>query len=911
MKAIKLAKLPTIFACAASLLTVPLVNQAAVSHKESALVGTAENNEVDLTSYVNPFMGTEGYGNTFPGPTVPFGMMQWSPDTTSNGFYKYHDRTITGFSLTHLSGAGCPAYADIPFLPAVGPMKASPATNLSDYTSTFSHSNELAAPGYYSVKLDSGIQVDLSVTARTGFAVFSYPPSQQANLFINAGASATGNTISSVEVVSDKEVIGSATSGGFCGSHTTYTIYFAAQFDRPFASFGTWNGAAVNPSLRSSIAKQAGAMLTFDTALGPTVKARVGISFVSIQNARLNLTTENRGWNFDAVRREASETWNNWLNRILIEGGSREQKEVFYTALYHSLISPNVFNDVNGEYVGFDRLIHTARSYTHYTNISDWDIYRTLVQLHALLAPRETSDMMQSLVVDAAQSGWLPKWPLANDVTGVMGGDNPVALISTAYAFGAKNFDTRMALSFMLKGATQPGTGIHGYKERPRLAEYLQRGYVPLYSLGLDNDIDGPASVTLEYANDDFALAQFAQALGNIRNRRTLMRRAQSWQSLFDAEIGFMRPRQVNGVFLKGFDAEALLPHSEVPWEKGNQAGFQEGSTWQYTWMIPYNYRGLFQAIGGDAEVVRRLDKFFTRLSGWGTPYFNIANEPSFVAPYAYTFAGSPSRTQKVVRRIMTETFNATPGGLPGNDDLGATSAWYIWSAIGLYPAIPGVGGFVISSPSFSSIAIRVGDAGSLAGGQSPMVSGRRQIRIEAQGASIKHSYVQSLTVNGKLHTRAWLPIETIKTGLTILRFTLTDNPETNWASSPSDAPPSFTEGQAPAIGFIYGDDSIVMQKGESVTFSLGIQPITREPLMVRWAAHAHLGLNLLPSSGLVRINQNEKARVVVQVTSSRDIAAGDYAIPIRFQASGARRTGGLTLPETIVAVEISSAPAK
>jgi predicted alpha-1,2-mannosidase len=901
------AKVLTIFASTGCLLGVPL--QPVLSQSKSRLpVETVD--EIDLTEYVNPFIGTEGYGNTFPGPTLPFGMMQWSPDTTSNGFYKYHNATIRGFSLTHLSGAGCPAYADIPFLPTVAPIDASPATNLADYTSTFSHSNERAAPGYYSAKLNSGIQVSLSVTARTGFGVFSYPPSQQANLLINAGGSATGNTIASVEIVGDKEVVGSAMSGGFCGSTSSYVIYFAAQFDRPFKSFGTWNAATVTPNLRSSIAKQAGAILTFDTAREPAIKVKVGISFVSIENARLNLSTENTGWSFDAVRRKASATWNDWLGRILIDGGSREQKEMFYTALYHALISPNVFTDVNGEYVGFDRLRHTARGYTHYSNISDWDIYRTLVQLHALLAPRQTSDIVQSLVVDALHSGWLPKWPLANDVTSVMGGDSPVALITTAYAFGAKDFDTGAALRFMLKGATVPGTGIHGYTQRPRLAEYLQRGYVPLYSLGLDNDVVGSASVTLEYANDDFAVAQFAQALGNKQIHRIFMRRAQTWQNIFDAEIGFIRPRHINGVFLKGFDPDAVLPQSEVPWDKSSQAGFQEGSTCQYTWMIPYNYSGLFQAIGGKAEVVRRLDKFFAKLSGWGTPYFNIANEPSFVAPYAYTFAGSPWRTQRVVRRIMTETFNATPGGLPGNDDLGATSAWYIWSAIGLYPAIPGVGGFIISSPSFSSIAIRLGDAG-LAGGQLRLVSSGRQIRIVAQEAPVKHSYVQSLTVNGKLHTRAWLPIETIKTGLTTLRFTLTDNPETKWASSPSDAPPSFTEGQAAVIGFIYGDDSIVMQKGETATISLGMQKLIQERLIVKWNAQEPPGLSLRPSSGVVRVNENEKPRVVVQVTSSGDIAPGNYTIPIRFQASSARRASWMTLPETIIEVEISSAFAK
>jgi predicted alpha-1,2-mannosidase len=894
-----------IFALAFCLLNATPVGQPALSQTKTTTAVALVNNEIDLAPYVNPFIGTEGYGNTFPGATVPFGMMQWSPDTTVNGFYKYRDSTIRGFSLTHLDGAGCPAYADIPFLPTIEPIKASPATNLSDYASSFSHEHEQAAPGFYSVKLNSGVEVKLSVTARAGFGVFTYPSSSEANLLINAGGSATGNSIASVQIIGDKEVVGSAMSGVFCGSHTSYTIFFAAQFDRPFKHFGTWNAASVNPNLRTSIAKQAGAILTFDTTQERDVKVKVGISFVSIENARLNCNSEINGWDFDAVRQKARATWNRWLNRILVEGGTRQEKEIFYTALYHALISPNVFTDVNGEYIGFDRLVHTARGYTHYTNLSDWDIYRTVVQLQALLAPRETSDMMQSLVADAEQSGWLPNWPFANDVADVMGGDNPVPLITTAYAFGAKDFDTQAALRYMVKGGTQSGTGIHGYTERPHLAEYLQRGYVPFYSFGLDNSIVA-GSVTLEYANDDFAIAQFAEALGDMVTHRTFMRRAQNWQNLFDAEIGFIRPRRASGVFLEGFDADAVLPHSEVPWDRSDQAGFQEGTTWQYTWMIPYNYQGLFQAIGGNGEVIRRLDKFFTKLSGWGTPYFNIANEPDFVAPYAYTFAGAPSRTQKTVRRIMRETFKPIPDGLPGNDDLGATSAWYIWGAIGLYPAIPGVGGFIISSPSFSSITIRLGDARPLAG-QPDWGADGRQIRITYEESSTSNPYVQKLTLNGKSYSRAWLPMEIINSGTTTLKFTLSDTPNTTWASNPADAPPSFTDGQAPAIAFIYGNDSLTVQKGATTTLSLGVQKIVSGPLTVKWKAYAPPGLNLRPSSGIIRINSNEIPRLDVQIMASAQIATGSYAIPIKLQATSSGMVNEATLPETIVEIKVSS----
>lgn len=849
--------------------------------------------DVEVTNYVNPFIGTDGSGNTFPGVALPFGMIQWSPDTTANGFYKYQSSTIRGFSLTHLSGAGCPIFADIPILPTIGPIKTSPATNPSDYDQSFSHGSEQAEPGFYGVAFNSGIQAKLTATARTGFGVFTYPSTREANLLINAGGSATGNIMSSVQVVGDNTVVGSAMSGGFCGSNTVYTIYFAVQFDRPFKTFGTWNAGVVNPGLRSSTGKQPGAFLTFDASKESTVKAKVGISFVSVENAWLNLKTENKGWNFDAVRREAQSVWNGWLYRIKIDGGTRAQKEIFYTALYHALLSPNVFSDVNGEYIGFDRKIHTARGYTHYTNISDWDIYRSQVQLQSLLAPRETGDVMRSLVADAEQSGWLPKWVLANDVTGAMGGDNPVPLITTAHAFGARNFDRQAALKYMLKAATEIGIGIHGYRERPRVAEYLRLGYIP-YSLDFDSASINAASVTLEYANDDFCIAQFAKSLGDTKNHNVFMRRAQNWQNLFDAEIGFIRPRRENGVFLEGFNPDAVLPHSEVPWDKLNQAGFQEGNTWQYTWMISYNYKGLFQAIGGKAEAVSRLDKFFTELNGWGRPHFNMANEPSFVAPYAYTFAGAPWKTQSTVRRIMAETFKATPDGLPGNDDLGATSAWYVWSAVGLYPAIPGIGGFVISSPSFSPIEISLEDG--------------RRIQIAADKTPASNPYVQKLTLNGKSYPRTWLPIENLRAGggTTALNFTLSDTPRGSWGSSPADAPPSFMIGQFPIIPFIYGDDILSLSRGNSAAFSLGVRKLVSEPLTLKWTAAAPKGLELMPSSGLIRFDGGKIPKLDVRVISSMQISSGSYTIPIRFQQVSLKTLNGATLPEATLEIKIT-----
>jgi predicted alpha-1,2-mannosidase len=861
-----------------------------------------------FTRYVNPFVGTDNDGNTFPGATVPFGMVQWSPDTTAAGWYKYPDTKIRGFSLTHFSGAGCPAYADVPLMPAVGALKASPGSNWGDYAADFSHDKEQAAPGYYSVELNSGVKVELGATTRTGFGVFTFPQTNEAQLLVNAGGSATGDSDSSVSVVGDREVTGSATSGKFCDSNTTYRVFFAAQFDRPFDSFAAWEADKLNSNVRAARGKQSGAVLTFDATRERAVKVKVGVSFVGVENARLNLQAENSGWDFDAVRQKADAIWNDWLGRINVEGGSDEQRRVFYTALYHALLHPNVFSDMNGQYAGFDRAVHDARPRTQYANFSDWDTYRTVVQLHALLAPRETSDMMQSLVADAEQSGYLPKWEMANDVTAVMGGDSPAALVATGYAFGARSFDARSALRFMLKAATQPGTGIHGYLERARLAEYLARGYVPVTSFRWDNGMTGATSATLEYVSDDFCIAQLAAALGDARTHADFMRRAQNWQIIFDPETGFIRPRRASGVFLEGFDPDTLAPRSEVPWDRSAQASFEEGNTWQYTWMIPHNYRGLFSAVGGDAEVTRRLDKFFTKLVGWGQPYFNIGNEPSFVSPYAYTWAGAPWRTQAAVRRIMNEIYKPMPRGLPGNDDLGATSAWYVWGALGLYPAIPGVGGFVVTTPLFPAATIRLGDGRKLRINteNANATNASTNESANAQGATANDIYIRSLRLDGATYTRAWLPLSALRPGATTtLAFTLSDRPDTEWGARVPDAPPSFTEGQAPAICFIRGEDSITVRPDGVASVSLGVRMLVARPLKISWRAQPPNGIRLLPASGVAEVGADGRPDINLRVAADSQLAPGVYVVPIKLGATSNGATRGVELPDTVLEVRV------
>jgi predicted alpha-1,2-mannosidase len=635
-------------------------------------------------------------------------------------------------------------------MPTIGPLTVSPAKSAA-YTSSFSHNHEIASPGYYSVHLDTkNIQVALTVTARTGFGQFTYPPSQNAIMLINAGGSATGNADSGtgVQIVGSNQIVGSATSGHFCGQANTYTLYFAATFDTSFTSFGTWNGSTISLNSRASNGSQSGAYLVFDTTYKHMIQVRVGLSFVSVANAQANLASENPNWDFQAVRNKASAAWNQSLSVIEVSGGTAERKRIFYTALYHTLIHPNVFSDVNGQYLGFDHQVHIAQGYTQYENFPGWDMYRSLIGLLAILDPRATSDMMQSLVADAQQGGGgLPRWEVANDNSGGMVGDSIDAVIATSYAFGVRHFDLNGALHAMDLGASNPNTHSGKYVTREGLTDYLTLGYV-------STRISGSAAITLEYTTDDFAIAQFAKALGNPNLSATYLQRSHNWQHLFNAKSGYIEPRNPDGTFIGNFN-----PISEN--------GFVESDGLQYSWMVPHDLPGLFAAMGGNAKVVARLDDHFTKLNDGPTSrYAFMGNEPEFEVPWEYDFAGAAYRTQDVVQRIETQLFLATPDGLPGNDDGGAMSSWYVFAALGLYPEIPGVAGLALSSPFFPTIRVHLDNGHTLS--------------IQSSGISDTSYYVQSLKVNGQTYTSAWLPFDAIMNGAT-LQYIMGNQPNPGW----------------------------------------------------------------------------------------------------------------------------------
>jgi predicted alpha-1,2-mannosidase len=723
---------------------------------------------------VNPFIGTAGGGNTFPGATLPFGMVQWSPDTNADAWYKYDEKTIRGFSLTHISGAGCPLYGDFDVLPVTGTLEESPGKDLAPYVVAFDHNNEEAHPGYYAITLGNGVRVEITVTERAGIARFTFPAGSPARLLVNAGSSANEIIDSSQgKVASDNyenkialfgadAFTGWSRAGHFCSTGSHYKIYAAGQFSKPYKTTALWQDDAILSDAKSAHGKHTGAWLDFGDQ--HEVELKVGTSFVSGESARNNLAKELPGWDFNRVRADATTIWTELLHRFDAQGGTSEQRTMFYTGVYHSFLSPNLFSDDNDQYIGFDGRVHAltgTQQKAQYANFSDWDIYRNTVQLQALFIPDAASDMMQSLVNDAEQGGQLPRWEAANDVTYVMGGDSPAPVIASSYAFGARNFDAETALKHMLKA----GTVTANNRERPFLADYLTLGYVPS-----EKDRTS-ASRTLEYASDDFAISQLAKSLGNVKAWQRFLELSQNWKKLLDPETKMIRPRLSDGSWLPGFDIERSLPKANG----SDQRGFEEGNTYQYSFMIPFDYPALFAAMGGEDQVTPRLDHFFIKLRCWGDPCYNIENEPDFVVPYAYVFAGQPWKTQDVATRIGKETFKAAPDGIPGNDDLGATSGVYVWNALGIYPAVPGVGAVVLGTPLFTKTTLRL--------------AGARTLVITRSGDGI---YVKNVTLDGKPYPTNWLPIAKIHPGTARLEFTTQTEPDMTRGTKLEDRPPSF-----------------------------------------------------------------------------------------------------------------------
>jgi predicted alpha-1,2-mannosidase len=808
-------------------------------------------------SLVNPLIGTSGGVNEFPGPDMPFGMIQWSPDTypsrPDGGGYDYTATQVTGYSLTHLSGPGCGAYGDVPILPTTGAIGTDPAAT----TETFSHASETAQAGYYEAALGDGVTVKLTDTTRAGIGTFTFPETTQANLLLKLDDSQDYVDDTQEQVIGDDEVQGSVTAGHFCGNpdplERSYTLHFDIVFSQPFTATSTWNGTSdTGATIPGGIA------LTFDTTTDQTVTAKVGISFTSTANAQLNREAEIPGWNFTQVQDANTAAWNAILGKIRIAGGTTARQTEFYTALYHSLLYPSVFSDVNGQYTGFDGKVHTAEAgHAEYANFSGWDTYRAQVQLAAMVAPAQTSDAITSMLDDYAQTGMLPKWSLGNGETYAQVGDPADAIIADAYAFGARDFDVATALKDMIAEATTTND------IRPGQNLLDEDGYLPFDgSYGCCN-FYGPVSTQLEYDTDDYAIAALAEETGDQADYRTFAARAQNWQNVFNPQTGYLQAKMTNGTWLGDFSPVT-------------QSGFVEGTSAQYTPMVPFALGTLITAAGGDKNWVAQLNGLMSDITSPGPENADLSNEPSMEIPWEYDFAGAPYLTQQSVREIEQELYSDTPAGEPGNDDLGTLSAAYVWDELGFYPEISGTGTLTLASPAFPEIVID------------------GKIRISAPGAggdqaetgvAASNPYVHGLTVDGRPWNDAYVDFGALSHGAT-LSYNLSSNPDPEWAAAARSAPPTDRLGAKPALVSAGPASGLILSPGGSGTASFTVENLTSRPLTADWTASPPAGVTLSASAGTLTVAPDSTATATVTVTAGTATAAGSYAIG--FSAAGA-----------------------
>ena len=722
---------------------------------------------------VNTFIGTGKEGNCFPGAQAPFGMISISPNNTFSNYedpssrpgYKYSQTEINGFGMTHFSGVGCHAMQDLPFLPLTGDLDKSPVNDKYAYRTRFSHADEKATPGFYSVKLaDYQIDTKFTTTTRSAIGEFSFHNEKDAHVIFAPTNNANGIGDGELHIESSAmTVTGWVSTGGFCWRDPRdrpYKVFFVARFNTPFKGYGVWKGKSKENGKSNVAGDDIAAFLSFGNQKGKTIKMKMAISYVSIDNAKENLKNEIVCWDFDNVYQTTKEKWTSLLSRITANGGTDAERQSFYTAIYHNLLHPNVYNDVNGEYMGFDdQLHHIASGRQMYANFSLWDTYRTSAYLQAMIAPKEASDMVNSLLLDAEQGGAYPNWSMNNIEYGVMNGYSTFPFIANMYAMGARNFNLQAVKDMMKKVSVKhiKCKGHHGWEH---VEDYMTLGYVPVDKHGHG------ASMTLEYSIDDFSIAQICKTAGDSTAYYYYSDRAQSYENIFDTNTKMLRARKSDGTF------SAKYSPSETD-------GFNEGNAAQYFWSVPHNMKNLIDLAGGKAHVEKQLDTFSSKINhGWAIdePYYWLGNEPCFGSAYVYNYLGKAWKSQRLVRKILSD-FNNTPDGLPGDDDAGAMSALYVFSAMGIYPYIPGIGGFVVVGPLFSKVQIKL--------------SNGKAIILNAPNAQENNPYIQSMTINNKPKTSTWIAWDKLKDGAT-LNFKMGDKPNEQWGSGANDAPPSF-----------------------------------------------------------------------------------------------------------------------
>lgn len=738
----------------------------------------AQNKQAEnLVQYVNPMIGTQRMGHTYPGATVPFGMVQLSPDTDTipydnNGKYnpdvykycagyQYDDKTIVGFSHTHFSGTGHSDLGDFLIMPTVGTLQLNPGTAdnpESGYRSGFAHSDEVAEADYYKVKLSRyNILAEMTTTTRVGFHQYTFPKSDSAHIILDLMHGIYNyedkNVWTFLRVENDSMVTGYRQTSGW---GRTRTLYFAMVFSKPFKGYGNrnfskkepyhgfwgkWNGSKNFPEIA---ARQLRAYFDFTTGEGEQIKIKFALSPVSTANALMNLQTEIPGWNFEEVKKAGQEQWQKELSKIVIKSKSEDEKKNFYTAMYHAFINPTIYMDVDSSYRGLDQNNHTASGFTNYTTFSLWDTHRALHPLFNIIQPKRNADMVQSMLAHYAQSAehMLPVWSNSANENWCMTGYHSVSVVADAIVKNNAPFDQKKALDACIATSNH-----HGYDG---LSYYLDSGYVP------EDKSGSSVSQTLEYAYDDWCIAQAAKKLGRTDVYNTYMKRSENYKKVYDASSGFMRPRLSDGSFRKEFDPLRTIDE-----------GFIEGNAWNYSLYVPQNPTALIQMMGGSKRFVKHLDSLFTMplpdkyfaeteditRDGIIGNYVH-GNEPSHHIAYLYNFTDEPWKGQAMIRKILPMQYKPTPDGLGGNDDTGQMSAWYIFSTLGFYPVAPASDQYWLGSPAIDGAVLSLDNGHTFA--------------IEAINQSDKNVYVQKVLLNGKPLNRRYITHAEIMNGGTL-----------------------------------------------------------------------------------------------------------------------------------------------